>query len=390
MKARLRTQVLRAVAWTSRPFVHPPTTPPTKAAPRVLLIRPDHIGDLLFATPAIHALRSSLSDAHIACLVGPWAAEILETNHHLDEVISCPFPGFTRRPKRHLLEPYSVLWACARGLRTKSYDVAVVLRFDHWWGAMLAYYAGIPRRVGYAMPPVAPFLTEGLPYSSGRHEVEQNMRLVAAVADGDVANPGPLEFTPGEEALRSAASLLAPLEPRRPYLCLHPGAGAPVKLWRPEAFAQVGDTLARSYGLQVVITGSAGEQALAQSIAERMETKTLMVVGQTDLGGLAAILAKSRLVIGVDSGPLHLAVSQEVPTIHLFGPVDHCAFGPWGDPQKHIVLVANKECIPCNRLDYGPDELDDHPCVRSISVAQVLEAADSLLRSDSQARGGMV
>ena len=390
MKARLRTQVLRAVAWTSRPFVHPPTTPPTKAAPRVLLIRPDHIGDLLFATPAIHALRSSLSDAHIACLVGPWAAEILETNHHLDEVITCPFPGFTRRLKRHLLEPYSVLWACARGLRTKSYDVAVVLRFDHWWGAMLAYYAGIPRRVGYAMPPVAPFLTEGLPYSSGRHEVEQNMRLVAAVADGDVANPGPLEFTPGEEALRSAASLLAPLEPRRPYLCLHPGAGAPVKLWRPEAFAQVGDTLARSYGLQVVITGSAGEQALAQSIAERMETKTLMVVGQTDLGGLAAILAKSRLVIGVDSGPLHLAVSQEVPTIHLFGPVDHCAFGPWGDPQKHIVLVANKECIPCNRLDYGPDELDDHPCVRSISVAQVLEAADSLLRSDSQARGGMV
>jgi lipopolysaccharide heptosyltransferase II len=390
MKDRLRTQILRAAAWTSRPFVHPPSTPPLKAAPRVLLIRPDHIGDLLFATPAIRALRTSLGDAHIACLVGPWAAEILETNHHLDEVMTCPFPGFTRRPKRHLLEPYSILWACARGLRTKLYDVAVVLRFDHWWGAMLAYFAGIPRRVGYAMPPVAPFLTEGISYTTGRHEVEQNMRLVAAVVGGGEEHPGTLEFNPREEALRSADSLLAPLEPLRPYLCLHPGAGAPVKLWRPEAFAQVGDALARAYGLQVVITGSAGERALAQSIAERMETKPLMIAGQTDLGGLAAILAQSRLVIGVDSGPLHVAVSQGVPTIHLFGPVDHRAFGPWGDPLKHIVLVSDKECIPCNRLDYGPDELDDHPCVRSISVAQVLEAADSLLSNDSPARRGMV
>jgi lipopolysaccharide heptosyltransferase II len=390
MRARLRTQLLRAAAWSSRPFIHPPTAARVEAAPRVLLIRPDHIGDLLFATPAIHALRSSLGNAQITCLVGPWAAEILATNRHLDEVMTCPFPGFARRPKRHLLEPYSVLWACARDLRIKSYDVAVVLRFDHWWGAMLAYYAGIPRRVGYAMPSVAPFLTEGLPYSSGKHEVEQNMGLVAAVANKDLGHPGPLEFAPGEQALRSAADLLAPLDPRRPYLCLHPGAGAPVKLWRPEAFAQVGDTLARSYGLQVVITGSAREKALAQSIAGRMETKTLVVVGQTDVEELAAILGKSRLVIGVDSGPLHLAVSQGAPTIHLFGPVDHRTFGPWGDPQKHIVLVAKRECIPCNRLDYGPDELDDHPCVRSISVAQVLEAADSLLRTDSSVRGGVV
>jgi len=126
------------------------------------------------------------------------------------------------------------------------------------------------------------------------------------------------------------------------------------------------------------------------SIAERMEYKPHVIAGQTGLGELAAIMANSRLVIGVDSGALHLAVSQGVPTIHLYGPVDHRAFGPWGDPRKHIALVSNMKCVPCQRLDYRLDELDDHPCVRSISVAQVLEAAHSLLGTNSQAGGAMI
>ena len=159
MRASLRTRVLRAVARISRPLAERATSSPPSAPTKVLLVRPDHIGDVLFATPAIRALRSSLPDAHIACMVGPWALEILEDNPHLDEVLTCPFPGFTRRPKKNLLNPYWVLWRHALSLRAGLFDVALVLRFDHWWGAMLAYWAGIPRRMGYTLPPVAPFLT---------------------------------------------------------------------------------------------------------------------------------------------------------------------------------------------------------------------------------------
>jgi ADP-heptose:LPS heptosyltransferase len=243
------------------------------------------------------------------------------------------------------------------------------MRFDHWWGAMLAYWAGIPRRVGYGLPAVAPFLTEALPYTADRHEVEQNARLISALTGRDVAEPGPLEFHPGPDETGSVPRLLDDVGSNGGYLCLHPGAGAPVKLWREEAFAQVGDALAKEYGLRVVITGSAGERQLGLSIAQRMEYKPQVIAGKTGLGELAAVMASSRLVIGVDSGPLHLAVSQGVPTIHLYGPVDHRAFGPWGDPLRHIALVSSMECVPCQRLDYRLDKLDDHPCVRSISVA---------------------
>lgn len=390
MKASLRRALLRAVAQVSSPLLSQTRFPSHDEEPRIVVIRPGHIGDLLFTTPAIRALRSAVPNAHIAYMVGPWARDVIRDNLHLDEVIVCPFPGFTRGPKKHLLEPYVVLYNHARSLRAKSFHMALILRFDHWWGAMLAYWAGIPQRVGYAVPETNPFLTQAVPHVTGRHEVEQNMRLVARVTDQDIGDAGLLEFRPRPEDVRSALAYLGGNGPNRKYLCLHPGAGAQVKLWRPEAFAQVADTIAKTHDLRVIISGSSGERSLARAIAERMDSKPLVIVGQTSLGELAAIMGQCELVIGVDSGPMHLAVSQGVPTVHLYGPVDHNTFGPWGDPNKHLVVLSDRDCVPCNRLDYAPRELDAHPCVRSITVAQVLRAADSLFRPDSETRRGMI
>lgn len=385
MRARLRVPLLRVLALASRPWSREAVPTGAKGPLRILAIRPDHLGDVLFATPALRALRAALPEAHIACLVGPWSAQVVNNNPHVDEVLTCPFPGFARQPKTNLLEPYLLLRTHARALRLKPFDVALVMRFDHWWGAMLAYWAAIPRRIGFDLPPVAPFLAERVAHPTGSHEVEQNMRLVAALLGQPVGEAGPLEFQPQEEAVRSVHNLLGKVADGRDLLGLHPGAGAPVKLWRAEGFAHVGDSLARQYGLRVLITGSADERGLAEDIAMRMSSRPLVMAGQTTLDELAALMARCSLVIGVDSGPLHLAVSQGVPTIHLFGPTDHRLFGPWGDPTRHVVIAGNAECAPCNRLDYLPHELPDHACVRSIPASSVLAVADTLLAGDSYA-----
>jgi lipopolysaccharide heptosyltransferase II len=384
MTARLRLLILQTIAWLSKPFINQERLSSPGEPCRILIIRPDHIGDVLFTTPALRALRCAAPDAHITYMVGSWAYEVVKNNPHLSEIIICPFPGFTRRPKKHLLQPYTLLWRYARSLRSKSFDVALTLRFDHWWGAMLAYWAGVPQRIGYALPEMRPFLTKAVPYVGGRHEVEQNLHLVMATLGDDIEHPGPLEFRPEPEHVKSALNHLPGKNGDRRYLCLHPGTRAPVKLWRPESFAQVADTLAKRYDLQVIISGSAGERNLAEDIAGQMESNPVVIAGQTSLGQLAAIMGRCELVIGVDSGPLHLAVSQGVPTVHLFGPVDHRTFGPWGDPRRHLVLLSDRDCIPCNRLDYAPGELEEHSCVRSITVTQVLKAADSLLSGNSQ------
>jgi len=363
----------------------------------ILLIRPDHLGDLLFTTPALRALRAAFPQARITGLVGPWAEAVVTSNPNLDEVLLCPFPGFTRPQKKSVIEPYVVLGRYARLLRRKEFDLAVVLRFDHWWGALLAYLARIPRRVGYDIAEVKPFLTDTVPYIPGRHEVEQNLALVKAVGDqpplrrfdGQPSQGFPLEFLLRAQDREFAVRYLAGqgVGDNGPLICIHPGAGAPVKLWRNEGWARVADALVEKYGAKVILTGSASEEPLVQTIAEQMASQPIIAAGQTTFGQLAALLARCRLVLGVDSGPLHLAVAVGTPTVHLYGPVDSRTFGPWGDPARHVVLTSDMDCIPCNRLDYRVDELENHRCVWDISEAQVSEAARRLLEREDEGGG---
>ncbi|RMF81520.1 MAG: glycosyltransferase family 9 protein, partial [Nitrospirae bacterium] len=357
---------------------------------RLLLIRPDHLGDLLFLTPALRHLRALLPDAHLSLLVGPWGEEVMRHNPHLDEVLVCEFPGFTRQPKPSVWQPYRLLRREARRLREHRFDAAIVLRFDHWWGAWLAAAAGIPRRYGYAIPEVTPFLTDPLPYHPRRHEVEQNWRLVHFAwsrgtlpvvewwSEPDII--GPLEYAIPAEAQAWAEGWLSRHLPGSELpVVLHPGAGAAVKLWRAEAWVALGRALAARFGVPLLLTGSPAEAGLCRRIAAQIAPSPAVAAGETTLPQLAALLARARLVIGPDTGPLKLAAAVGAPTLQLYGPVDAVKFGPWGDPARHAVVSAGLACSPCNHLDFAPAEVGAHFCVRGISVEAVLGHAARLL-----------
>jgi ADP-heptose:LPS heptosyltransferase len=141
----------------------------------------------------------------------------------------------------------------------------------------------------------------------------------------------------------------------------------------------VADALSKETGSQVILTGTKTEHPLCVEIAAQMESEALVMAGKTTLDQLAAIHSKCRLVLGLDSGPLHLAVAIGTPTVHLYGPVDAATFGPWGSQKRHRLLVSDWPCIPCNRLDYAPKELTNHPCVREIGIDSVLTAARQAL-----------
>lgn len=362
-------------------------------APRILLIRPDHIGDVLFATPALRVLRQACPDAHLVAMVGPWGRAVIEHNPNLDELIVCEFPAFSRRPKASFLAPYRLLQQWAGQLRSQRFDLAIVLRFDHWWGALLACLAGIPQRVGYDIPECRPFLTEAVPYDSHRHEVEQNLTLIKAAirvlgtetsvesVAVDLAQQNTLDLAITPQDKDYVARYLAQRgvgTAERP-IAIHPGAGAAVKLWLPESWARVADTLVTSCAARIVLTGNREELDLAWSVSAHMRADAIVAAGDTSLGQLAALFERCRLVIGPDCGPLHLAVAVGTPTVHLYGPVDAAKFGPWGAPEKHVVVTSNRACIPCNRLDYAAQELPAHPCVRKIAVETVLGAVQKVL-----------
>lgn len=369
---------------------------------RVLLIRPDHLGDALFMTPALAELRRVLPEAHITLLVGPWAREVVARNPNIDEVQTCAFPGL-RRSSQGALEPYRLLWRLAGQLRRQQYDLAVVLRPDFWWGVWLMYLAGIPLRLGYADALQTPFLTLTLPAHEHDHAVVQNLRLArAAIALAKCEQPNqqhpiyelasvtpgqpPMEFVPTDEERTWVQRRLAQagVVDTAPLVVIHPGSGAAVKLWEPASWAKVADTLIRDYGAQVVLTGVESERKQVEAISAQMQEPVLALVGETDVGTLAALLARANVVLGVDNGPLHLAAAQGTPTARIYGPTDTRIFGPWGDPVLHIVLQAQQPCpgcpmIPCGRLDWPPEALPAHPCVRSIPVEEMLAAAGRLL-----------
>jgi heptosyltransferase-2/heptosyltransferase-3 len=124
----------------------------------------------------------------------------------------------------------------------------------------------------------------------------------------------------------------------------------------------------------VVLTGSAAEAPLAAELAAALGRPVRDLSGRTALGPLAAVYARCRLVMGPDSGPLHLAVAVGTPTVHLYGPAATARFGPWGPAERHrVVAPILLPCAPCGRLDW-PDPAD-HPCTRTLDVARVLAAA---------------
>lgn len=379
---------------------------------RVLVIRPDHLGDLLMLTPALAELRQSLPGAEIVGLIGPWGRPVLATNPHLDRLLTWEFPWFDRRRRRSALGPYRSLISLARALRREKLDLAIQFRADFWWGALAVRLAGIPERLGYDVPSVRPFLTRAVPLVHGLHAADENRRLVSELvgaatepartprpsaraghgvkpepehpsragkeAGGFGPAPSGLEFYPTSEDRQRANELLGPRD-GRPLIGLQTGAGATVKRWPLERLADVGRALVASRGARLIVVGGFGEEDLVRRVVDLAGGDALPLAGQTSLGELGAVWQRCAVVIGPDSGPLHLAVAVGTPTVHLFGPADPRRFGPYGDPERHRVIRSPWPCAPCNQLSFTADEAPRHRCMEWIGRDPVIAAASELL-----------
>ncbi len=340
---------------------------------QVLVMRPDHVGDLLFASAALRLLRVGLPKTMIVLAVGPWSEGVAARySSYYDTLMTIPFPGFTRQAKGGLFAPYRTLWREAGRLRRWQrahgrIELAVNLRFDFWWGGLLCLLSGIPL-LGYDTPLLRLFATVKIPYLRGKHEVEQNLVLVNYSIHkwGQPTDTPSAPFFHLSQAERDWA--IAWLRAQgwvegEPLLVIHPGAGDPAKQWPVERWAAVASHLLKQRGCWLLLTGSEHERQLCAEIVwaqpKSAYQRIMNAAGQTSLAELAALLERADLVMGVDSGPLHLASTLARPTLRLFGPSDARIWGPWPpDTSQHQVIKATS--------------------LTAISVAQVVQAAQAL------------
>lgn len=383
VRGTLRRWLLRGYAALMRPSDAYEPVPGS-----VLLIRPDHLGDVILTLPAIQALKRAAPALTFVALCGPWGAGVLGRCEALTRVLTVPFPAFTREPKASFFAPYRLLSDSARRLRALRFETAFMMRPDHRWGAALANLAGIPNRIGYDLPGVAPFLTHAAPFEPD-HAARLNLRLVRhwlRTANPDAADRVALDAradfpVDAEDAAYIESYLeVGGIAPGTRLIALHPGAGTEVKRWAAEKWATVIGALAdsaKNVPFVLVLTGTLKERPLAGEIAGRVRVPVVNAAGDTDIGQLAALFAHADLALGPDSGPLHLAAAVGTPTVRLFGPASVEEFGPWGDRQ--IAITSGWECAPCRVLDWSGDDIAYHPCVRDIDPNPVIAAARRLL-----------
>lgn len=343
------------------------------ADPVILVIQPDHLGDVLLSQPAVRLVRRAFPGHRLIALVGPWSSAIAKLAWEVDEIVPVRFPGYARDERNRGERPFSVVPATAALFAERRPDLAVVLRPDDRWSTAVAWAAGVPRIVAGAGAAIS-----GIPVDVARTSRVAHRAAQALLIAAEAAGTGAFEPSWREHPLRIEPPLPMSsderLRPTTPYALIHPGSGAAVKHWLPQRWRAVAAHLQR-IGLGVVVTGGAGEAALCRAIATG--APTLDVCGRTNLTQLADLIRGARIVIGTDNGPLHLAVALGTPSIALFGPSDPREFGPWGDPERHRVVHAGLSCPRCR--DLSPSRPEGCGCMLAITTEAVIAVLNELV-----------
>lgn len=356
--------------------------------PRILLIRPDHLGDVLLTLPAVAALKRSVPFSHLTYLVAQGLESVTDRCPEVDETLSLPFP-----PPDASAEPSEgEVAAAAAPMLSNRFDIAVLLRPRDPWSGSLVRAAGIPVRVGFDQDGMDRFLTDMVPESPNCHAVWLAHDVVTAAfhrLNGSTAQasapaiPSPRDrvLFPSTSDQTEADEVLARVHHVTGMgpIVLHPGTGWQLKNWPPERWGALASHLHRRFGVALIVTGGSGEQDLVEQVVLRSRGSAVGVAPPLSLGGFAALLAKASMVVASDSGPLHLAAMLGTSVVGLYGPGNPALAAPWCPPESQRIVRVDLPCSPCGVMHDPPcGALRDPACVTGVGVEDVAEAVESL------------
>lgn len=341
---------------------------PPAAPERLLVFRPDHIGDVILTTPMLRALRLGFPRTHITILIGSWARDILSGNPDVDEIIVCDLPGLTRGAPVRWRDVLATLWK----LRRRRFDAIINPRTSAVT-ALLSLLCGGGNRWGYDLPKSGWAWSDSIPFDPTCHVVDAMLDLAGAMGC-DVPQDAALRLFPDERARHRADVILGTI--RSPFVVLHQGAGHPTKIWEPERWAAVADWVAEQ-GYTPVLSGSAKERDAVQGIRSRMKHEAVNLAGHCDLLTFAEVIGRSRFMVSVDSASMHMAVAMQTPVVALFGPTDSRRWGPYANGCPNVVVEKKGECPFCKRHQGCPER----ECMKKIPADQVIAAAAQVIEA---------
>lgn len=328
---------------------------------RILVVEVNWLGDVLFSTAAIRALKNKYPGSYIAVLLHKRCKDILTDNPYINEIIVLDEKG------RHggifgKLRLISLL-------RSKHFDM-VYLFHRSFTRTLICLLSGIKNRIGYHTAKRKLLLTESVRIPRSAHRAAYYYYLVARnipldskilhcdfiVRDNDVVYVNNLL---NKEGISDSDKLAV----------LHTAANWSLKRWPRENFAKLADELINKFNLKVIFSGAKEETGLVDEILGLMKNKAINLAGQTTIKQLGALFIRSNVVISADSGPLHIAVALNRPTVALFGPTSKEVTGPLS--KENVILLQRKvKCaIPCYKQNCR-----DNICMKQINPDDVVRS----------------
>ena len=345
---------------------------------RVVVRAPNWVGDVVMSVPALRRLRRVLPDAQITIAARPGTADIFMEADFIDDVLIFERSGIAS------------VWNQISEWRRRRFDLAVLFQ-NAFEAALIAALARVPLRAGYDTERRSFLLTNPIPqpeWKNQRHEsfyysniVGELERLLSGLSSIEkIETRFGLEVS--AERKQRAGQLLHEQGARAgaPLVLLCPGSiNSRAKRWPAEAYAALGDRLIDSRR-QVLLIGSADEAEVTQEVTNRMRRKPTVLTGKTSLDQITAVLSLVDLVVTNDTGPAHIAAALGRPTLVIFGPTNPLTTRPFA-PEAEI-LRHPPDCAPCMLRDCPID----HRCMTAITVDEVFEHSQALLKRASFAK----
>ncbi len=344
------------------------------AVSRIVVLRGGGLGDLIFAIPAMAALKSAYPAATITLLGTPIHKALLAAlKSPVDEVVVLPFAEGVR-PGEEDPEELERFFA---QMRSRKFDLAVQVHGGGRFSNPFLLRLGARHTVGTKTPDAAS-LERTIPYLYYQNEPLRALEVAGFAGAFPVDLEARLAPADGGVAPEAADG-----EPGQPLVVIHPGATDPRRRWPADKFAELAAACAAD-GSRVVIVGDSSEQDLAEGIAARAGSAGVhSAAGELDMAGLVALLAEADVVVANDSGPRHLAQALGVPTVGIFWAGNVINAGALGRSLHRVHASWVTTCPTCG-IDVtqvgwtAPRCEHDDSVVAGIGVAEVYEDVLSL------------
>ena len=337
---------------------------------KILLLQLKRIGDLILTTPAIVALRERFPDAEVTMVVSSECADLLPAIGGVDRIL------MARRNLRDL--------AAFLAVAGKRFHYCIdFTRNDR--SAVLAFLSGARKRiVSYRVRDQsksrARLYTDFVDVRMrDLHTIDYNLSLLEPLGIRDVSCSLQLQLP--QSTREKADALRENWNISKPCVVLHPGSARREKLWEPGRWAQVIERFGRNDDFDLVLTSGASkhEQAHITAIKSRAHQPIVDLSGKTDLLTLAALIQQARLLVTVDSAPVHLAAATHTPQVILFGPTNPFHWRPRESPA---LILHGKSPEPVTEFSPVQPRLP----MSQISTEAVISAIDSMLSQHAAAR----